>query len=292
MDTRGRVDAEAFQRILERLRTARVDAICVLGSTGTYAYLRREERARALKIAAECLGGDKPLMSSVGALRTSEAVALAQDAASAGVSLGLLAPISYTPLNEDEVFAHFQTVAAEGGLPICIYDNPASTHFAIGDDLMARLAGIPNVVAAKSPAPSAENAAARITELRARARSGFSIGFSGDRQATDALIAGADAWYSVLGGLFPAPLVAITAAVAGGDLDTAHRTNEALQPMWGLMQEHSGIRVMYAAAEIEGVCDAAPPLPIQRVSAGVRTKIEVVLDALRPMLSGETFRTS
>ena len=37
--------------------------------------------------------------------------------------------MSYTPLTEDEVFEHFATVARESGLPLCIYDNPGTTHF-------------------------------------------------------------------------------------------------------------------------------------------------------------------
>ena len=284
MDADGRVDAQALRRLLRRLADAQVDGVCILGSTGSYPYLVREQRRRALDIAATELGGHTPLSAGVGALRTDDAVGYARDAAAAGASLGLLAPVSYTPLTDDEVFAHFESVAAEGGLPLCVYDNPASTHFAIGDDLMARLAAIPGVVACKSPAPSAQEVSMRIATLRARTPLGFSVGFSVDWNAADALIAGGEAWYSVLGGLFPAPVVAIRQAVARGDLDEAHRLNAALKPMWDLMREHSSLRVIYAAAKHAGLCSAAPPRPILPLAPPIRDKVAAVLDALQPIL--------
>ena len=70
MDAEGHVDAREFERLLGRLAAAEVDAVCVLGSTGTYAYLSREERRRAVEIAAAALGDRTPLMAGVGALRT------------------------------------------------------------------------------------------------------------------------------------------------------------------------------------------------------------------------------
>ena len=47
----------------------------------------------------------------IGALRTEDVIDLARDAKEAGADAGLLAPVSYQPLTEDEVFALFETVA-------------------------------------------------------------------------------------------------------------------------------------------------------------------------------------
>ena len=286
MDESGRIEADAFERLLDRLIEANVDGVCVLGSTGTYAFLAREERARALQIAAERLRGRVPLMAGIGALRTSDAVLLAQDAAAAGASLGLLAPMSYTPLTEDEVFKHFQTVAQERGVPVCVYDNPASTHFAISDDLMKRLSRLPNVVASKSAAPAPTESSARLMALRQITLSGFSVGFAVDWNAPAALTAGADAWYSVAGGLFPGPIMAIKDAAAAGDLIELARLEMIMQPLWDLMRVHSGIRVMYAAANWAGVCNAVPPRPILPLAPAVHTEVATMLDALQTSLRG------
>jgi len=128
-DADGRVDVAGLRRLVRRLVDAKVDSIGLLGSTGTYVYLSRSERRGAIEAALDEAAGAVPVMAGVGALRTDEAVALAKDAKAAGAGAGLLAPVSYTPLFDEEVFVHFQTVAGESGLPLCVYNNPGVTHF-------------------------------------------------------------------------------------------------------------------------------------------------------------------
>ncbi len=284
MDADGRVDAAALRRLGRRLVDAEVDAVCVLGSTGSYPFVARDERRRAVEAAAAEIDGALPLMAGVGALRTDHAVLHTQDAAGAGAVMGLLAPVSYTPLTDEEVETHFATVAGEGGLPLCIYDNPASTHFAISDALSARLSRIPNIVAVKSPSPPGPEAKDRVEALRASTPEGFSVGFSGDATAAETMIAGADAWYSVLGGLFPAPLVAFRRAVAAGDIEEARRLDLALRPLWDLFREFSGLRVVYAAARLTGLCAADPPRPILPLPAAAQAKVAEVIANLRGTL--------
>ncbi|MBN8933675.1 MAG: dihydrodipicolinate synthase family protein, partial [Rhizobium pusense] len=110
-DEAGRVDVEAFSALIERLDVAAVDSVGILGSTGIYMYLTREERRRAIEAAAAILKGRRILMAGVGALRTDEAVALARDAEAAGADALLLAPVSYTPLTQEEAYHHFAAVA-------------------------------------------------------------------------------------------------------------------------------------------------------------------------------------
>jgi len=262
-DADGRVDAPALRRLVGRLTAAGVDSIGLLGSTGTYAYLSRAERRRAIEAVVDEAGGAVPVMAGVGALRTDAAVALARDAKAAGADAGLLAPVSYTPLTDEEVFVHFQTVAGESGLPICIYNNPGATHFSFSADLIVRLSAVPGVVAVKNPAPPAPEVAAQLAGLRTRVPVGFSLGYSGDATAAEPMIAGADAWHSVLGGLFPEPVLAIVRAAKAGDAAEARRLNATLAPIWSLFGEFGGgLRVIYAAASALGLTNAAPPRPI------------------------------
>jgi 4-hydroxy-tetrahydrodipicolinate synthase len=261
-DRDGRVDGEALGRLLERLVEAGVDSIGLLGSTGTYAYLSREERRRAVVIAAETVKGRTPLLVGVGALRTDEAIRLGCDARDAGADAVLLAPVSYTPLTEREVERHFTTVADAVGLPLCVYDNPATTRFSFTPALIGHLSRHPMIVAVKAPATDAAAMPERFAALRGEVQDDFSIGFSGDWNAAEALIAGGAAWYSVAGGLFPAPCLAIVRAVQAGDVAAARRINASLEPLWALFRSSSSLRVTYAAANLLGICRADPPLPI------------------------------
>ncbi|HEX4741451.1 MAG TPA: dihydrodipicolinate synthase family protein [Caulobacteraceae bacterium] len=281
-DASGRVDVAALRRLVTPLGAAGVDSIGLLGSTGSYPYLSRAERRRALDAALDEIGGRSPILVGVGALRTDEAVRLAQDARAAGAAAGLLAPVSYTPLNEAEVFEHFATVARESSLPLCIYDNPTTTHFRFSTALVGRISRIPGVIAVKSPAPEATAVAAHLAELRRLAPSDFSLGYSGDWNSVEALLAGADAWYSVVAGLFPRISVALVRAAQSGDAAAARRLNASLEPLWALFKEFSSLRVIYACADLLGICRAEPPRPILPLSGAARQRVADTLKVLTP----------
>jgi 4-hydroxy-tetrahydrodipicolinate synthase len=279
-DPHGHVDTDALVRLVQRLAAAEVDSIGLLGSTGTYAYLPRAERRRAVEAAAGCLGGQVPLIVGVGALRTDDAQDLARDAEAAGAAGLLLAPVSYTPLTEEEVFQHFVAVARATDLPLCIYNNPGTTHFTFTDALVARLAEAPGIVAVKSPAPPPAEARARHEALRARIPGPFAIGYSGDWNAPDAVLAGGDAWYSVVGGLLPMPTLKLLRAAQAGDEAEVARWNARFQPLWDLFKELSSLRVMYAAADILGICRTEPPRPILPLSPAAYRRVAAALEML------------
>lgn len=281
MNANGRVDTPALQRLVAPLAAAGVDSIGLLGSTGSYPFLSRDERRRATDAALAEVNGRVPVLVGVGALRTDETVALARDAKAAGAAAGLLAPVSYTPLTDDEVFEHFRIVAGESGLPLVIYDNFATTHFRFTPALVGRIARIPGVIAVKGTAPEASLAAGHVNEMRTAVPVGFSVGYAGDWNAMETLLAGGDAWYCVAAGLFPTRCLAITRAAQAGHTDEARRLNGAMAPLWELFKQYSSLRVMYAAAELMGVTDAKPPRPVLPLADAAQDKVAAVLKELQ-----------
>ena len=261
-DENGRVQTDQLQVFLDRLKTVDLGSICLLGSTGTYAYLSRSERRRAVGAAVEGLGGQVPLIVGVGALRTDEACDLAQDAAASGADALLLAPVSYTPLTQEEAFQHFRAVAAATDLPLCIYNNPGTTHFTFSLELLERLAHVRCIKAVKMPLPAQGSTADELSRLRNALPEDFSIGYSGDWGCAEALLAGADAWYSVAGGLFPEIAAQLTRAAQAGQTDDAQRLDAQFAPLWALFKEYGSLRVIYAAARQIGLttCDAPRPI--------------------------------
>lgn len=278
-DSHGHVDTAALRQLVGRLAAARVGSIGVLGSTGTYMYLTREERRRALDAAVDEASATA-VIAGIGALRTDDAVAFAQDARAIGVKAGLLAAVSYTPLDHDEVFEHFLTVARDGGLPLVIYDNPTTTHFRFTPELVARLALVPGIVAIKNPAGNRDETVQHLSSLRALLPQDFSVGYSGDWNATEAMIAGADTWYSVLGGLFPKACLAIIDAAGRGDTVEARRLNAALEPVWDLFRTYSSMRVIHVMVDLLGICRTEPPRPILPLPESVKPRIADVLSGL------------
>lgn len=282
MDESG-IDEAAFIRLIERLAVAGVDSIGALGSTGSYAYLSHIERARMAQLAV-AHAGKVPVIIGIGALRTRDVLTLAEDAQKAGASAVLLAPMSYQKLSADEVFELYAAVARNLSVPLCVYDNPGTTHFEFTDELHGRIAQLPNVRSIKIPGVPADPAAAktRVERLRALIPAHVSIGVSGDAFGALGLNAGCEAWYSVIGGIFPKTTLAITRAAQAGNAQEATRLSQRLQPLWALFAQHGGsLRVVAAAAELLGLA-AHPslPLPLKALDGAGREQLAALIDTL------------
>lgn len=280
MTADGCVQTDALGRVLDRLRRPDVGSVGLLGSTGAFAYLDRAERRRAVSVATEVLGGTVPLMVGIGALRTDEACALARDAADAGADAVLLPAVSYTPLTHDEAFAHYSAVAAATDLPLCIYNNPSTTHFTFQLGLLQRLAALPRIAAVKMPLPATGTVAEDLATLRGALPARFAIGYSGDWGCADALLAGADTWYSVIGGLLPDIALRLTAAAMAGDRAETQRIDASLAPLWTLFRAHGSLRVVHAMAQQMGLSDDHLPRPILPLDAPTCDQIAAATDAL------------
>jgi 4-hydroxy-tetrahydrodipicolinate synthase len=276
------LDERAYARLIRRLAESGVDSITALGSTGSYAYLSREERARAARIAVDN-AGDVPVFVGIGALRTSQVHALADDAQEAGATAVLLAPLTYQALTEDDVFGLYEDVTRRLSVPLIVYDNPGTTHFTFSDDLYGRIAELPRVASIKIPGvPTDASAAAdRVAEIRTRIPAHVTIGVSGDAHAAVGLTAGCDAWYSVLGGTLPAPALTITRAAATGQSAVALAESARLAPLWTLFGRFGSLRVMAAIAEHYGLAaHRSLPLPLRGLDDAARTETIAVVESL------------
>ncbi|GAA4283024.1 dihydrodipicolinate synthase family protein [Brevibacterium daeguense] len=278
------VDEGAFAGLVGRLARAGVDSITVLGSTGSYAYLTGRERARVARLAVEHAGAT-PVIVGVGALRTSHVLACVEDAEAAGAAGLLLAPMSYQPLTDDEVFELFRTVTEHFSLPVVVYDNPGTTHFTFSLDLYARIAALPGIASIKIPGVPTDPVAARahVAAIRAAVPETVTIGVSGDALGAAGLLAGCDVWYSVIAGTLPAPPLRITRAAQRGDAAEALAESRRLAPLWDLFAEFGGsLRVTAAIAEEVGLVRAPSlPLPILGLDREQRARVVEVIEKLR-----------
>ena len=211
-------------------------------------------------------------------------LALAEHAQKAGASGVLLAPVSYQKLTDDEVFDLYAMVTRSLSIPLCVYDNPGTTHFVFSDELHGRIAHLPQVGSIKIPGVPLDPEAARVRvqRLRALIPSHVTIGVSGDGFAATGLNAGCEAWYSVIGGLFPKAALAITRAALAGNADEATRLSERLKPLWAMFSQYGGsLRVVAAAAELLGlVSSPSLPLPLTALAEPARLQLRALLEKL------------
>ena len=274
----GVVDVDHLQKLVARLAATEVDSIGVLGSTGSYMYLNKEQRARAIEAAVEA-SGDKPILAGIGDLRTDQVIDHTQKADKAGASALLLAPVSYLPLTERDFTELVKTIASRSSLPICLYNNPITTHFTMSAELVVSLATVPTVSAVKNPAPAKALSVKELVSQRSKLPEDFILGYSGDALVANVLPAGADAWYSVIAGTLPEVALAIWSA-----------RNEPVQlsalqsqctPLWQCFNTWGGIRVVSEIARMIGLGSTELALPLQPLEQHAVAQIEEALNALK-----------
>lgn len=130
------------------------------------------------------------------------------------------------------------------------------------------------------PLPADGDIGGEIARLRKRAPSGFAIGFSGDWGAGASLLAGADAFYSVLAGILPQPMLTLARAAQANRSEQVQRLEEAFAPMWRLFRAHGGLRITYALADLLSLPAGVPPAPVKLVEPRVAVEVEAALRRL------------
>ena len=281
------IDEQSFINIIQRLAKSRVSSITVLGSTGNYAYLSRQERDLAVRLAIEntreISTPSIPIIVGISGLRLRDILLYAEDAQKNGAEALLLAPMSYQKLSENEVFQLYQQVNNEISIPLCVYDNPATTQFTFTDDLIQKVGALSHIKSIKVPPLGLDivSATQRVNALRKILPKDVTLGISGDGFATIGLLAGCDAWYSVTAGIFPESMSKLTALARKGYVQEANALNAKFAPLWSLFNQYGSLRVIATAAEILAMTESpCLPLPLIGLPDKQRDELAQILSAL------------
>ena len=157
-DVNGRVDEEAFVRLLEFLAGNGSDGVVVAGTTGESSTLTDEEKLRLFELAG-AQGGDLFVVAGTGSNDTAHSVALTEQASQVrGVDAILAVTPYYNKPPLRGVYAHMQALSHATDKPIVVYNIPSRCVIDLPNDFLRSLAEIENVRAVKQ---------ARETEIAA-----------------------------------------------------------------------------------------------------------------------------
>ncbi|MFH0965473.1 MAG: dihydrodipicolinate synthase family protein [Planctomycetota bacterium] len=120
-----------------------VHGLFAIGSYGSFALMKTEERKKLARLILKIVRGRIPVIFQVGAPGTRETVELAKDAEAAGAdALAAVVPFYYSGIayKEPEVLGHFETLVKAVKVPVWIYNNPKTTGFCVWASLLVKLA--------------------------------------------------------------------------------------------------------------------------------------------------------
>ncbi len=138
------VDHAALARLVEYQVTEGVRGLIPLGSTGEFLSVSREERAAIVETVVRAAAGRVPVLVGTGAEDTREVVAISKEAEAQGADGVMIIPPFYSVPTLAELVHHYDTVAKAIGIPIMVYNNPATSNVDMTPAMLAEISRIPN----------------------------------------------------------------------------------------------------------------------------------------------------
>jgi 1-pyrroline-4-hydroxy-2-carboxylate deaminase len=263
------LDVSATQSVQDALIRDGVNGLVVMGTVGENNSLIASEKRTLLTASVEVAAGRVPIIAGVSEMTTAAAVQFARDAERAGINALMVLPAMVYVPTEDELVAHFQTVAQATSLPIMLYNNPPAYRVNIAFSALAKLAESANIVAIKESAPDTR----RFTDLINAFGSRFKLLAGLDDVALEGLMLGACGWVSGLTNAFPKESVALINALGRNDLPKALQIYRWFMPLLHLDAGHDLVQSIKLAEQIMGRGSERVRPPRLPLSGARRTEV-------------------
>lgn len=267
------LDEQGIRKLVRTLADAGVHGLFCLGTNGEFFSLSYEEKTAVAEIAADELQGRIPLYVGVGHASTRETVRLARKAEEIGANaLSVITPY-FLPLTQQELYAHYRTVAESTPLPVLLYNIPARTGNALHPDTVAKLAEIPNIVGIKDSSGSIET----IQQYLEAAPPEFAVMAGSDWMILPALLAGGRGAVASSANVLPQTVVGIYEGWLRGDIASAERCQRQLRALLAAFRRHTLPSVLKEALNQIGLPAGPARDPVSPADAGLKLELEQMI---------------
>ena len=270
----GKVDFEAYKRLVTRQVEAGIHFLVPLGSTAETPCLENDEKVELLRITRE-LCPDRPLVAGVGTNSPAATIRNIRLLESCGPDAWLVVVPYYNKPTQQGLYEYFKTIAEATDKPIVAYNVPGRTGTNMTAETTLRLASIPGIIAVKE-------ASGKLDQIEAVAKGrpdGFKVLSGNDDQTFPIMRFGGDGVISVASNVAPELMVALVEAAAAGDFAKAEEIDKKLAPLYDACFVESNPIPAKAALSIMGFCSAEMRLPLT-------TAVPSTFDTMRKVLEG------
>lgn len=254
----GKIDYEAYGKILEFQIAGGVNAIVVCGTTGEAATLTDVEHREIIEYTVKHVNHRVPVIAGTGSNDTAYAIELSKHACEAGADALLLVTPYYNKTSQKGLVKHFEAVADATNKPNILYNVPSRTGVNISIDAYKALSKHPNIVATKE----ASGNIAFISELLDACGDDLDVYSGNDDQIIPMMSLGALGVISVLANIMPAETSLMTKLYLDGEVKkSAEMQLKLFKLINALFMTVNPIPVKTAMAKM-GFCDIEMRLPL------------------------------
>ncbi len=263
MQADGRIDFDAYRKLIDWHIAEGTDCIGVVGTTGESPTVTMEENCELIRVAVEQVAGRVPVMAGAGANSTAEAIELTGFAKKVGADCSLQVVPYYNRPSQEGIYRHFTAIAEAVDLPVVLYNVPGRTVADMLPETTLRLAQVPGIVGVKEATGNIERAARLIKD----APRGFCIYSGDDGTAIALMLLGGHGNVSVTANVAPRLMHELCVAAMEGQVKRATEIHMRLLSLHKeLFCEPSPAPTKWALAQL-GRCTPDVRLPILPLTA-------------------------
>lgn len=214
----GRVNYDAFSKLVELQIEAASHGIVVAGTTAEPSTLTVDERARLLDVAVETVRGRIPIVAAIGGQSHAETVELCARADRSGPDPLLVVTPYYVRPPQRGLVEYYADLGARTRKPILIYHIPVRAAVTLEFETLVQIVKrVPTLVGMKHAANDLDLVSHALESLGRE----FRIHVGLEPLSFPMLCIGASGMMNAVGNIAPRHVARLYEAVAGGHLDAA-----------------------------------------------------------------------
>lgn len=279
LKSNNELDKEGVVRLIEHLIGGGIHGLFLLGTNGEGPSLSKELRKQFLKLSSEVINGRIPILVGISDAAFQESVDMAYYCKSIGVDAVVVAPPFYFPATEDEMINYVENLAVALPLPFMLYNMPLHTKINLTLPTIRRAKEL-GAIGVKDSSGDMSNLYYLIDAFKEDTE--FSVFAGTELFLPDAVIAGGHG--AVAGGanVFPKLFVDLyDAAVNRDDVKITKFRNKVIwlcNNLYKVGPSNARITVsIKCALSILGICNDEMALPLRKLDANGRKKVESLL---------------
>ena len=271
----GKVDFEAYKRLVTRQVEAGIHFLVPLGSTAETPCLENDEKIEMLRITRE-LCPNRPVVAGVGTNSPAATIRNIRLLEPYGPDAWLVVVPYYNKPTQQGLYEYFKAIAESTDKPIVAYNVPGRTGTNMTASTTLRIAEIPGIVAVKEASGKLD----QIEEIVRNRPEGFSVLSGNDDQTFPIMRFGGDGIISVASNVAPGLRVQLVEAAAAGDWTKAEALDKKLAPLYDACFVESNPIPAKAALNLLGFCEPEMRLPLTTAVAPTFETMRKVLEDL------------
>jgi 4-hydroxy-tetrahydrodipicolinate synthase len=273
--TANGIDEAAYKKLIEWQIAQGIHGLVPCGTTGETPTMSEAEHLKTIETCVKTVNKRVPIIAGTGSNSTSEAINLTKHAARLGVDACLVVTPYYNKPTSKGIYLHYKAITEAVDVPIILYNVAGRTAKNIEPDLMAKLAGLKNIIGVKEASGNLE----QMKKIREMCPKDFLL-ISGDDALTLPIMEmGGVGIISVASNIVPHDVAQLVNAFNKGDKAKAEAINKKLLSLVEFLFIETNPIPVKTAASLMGLCSPTMRLPMCEMEDANLAKLKTALEA-------------